>query len=533
MASFDALVIGAGHNGLTCACYLAKAGLKVLVLERYETVGGMTISEDLAAPGFLSDVHASGYLVAKLSPAPEELGLAGHGLKLITPDPNWAQIFPDGSFFTIGRDVETTAASMAKFSARDADAWRALYARYVAAKPAIVAAMNSAPATLAADLGAPHGASGYRFLMESGRTWVEQNFESPEMRLFFASAGLHAGLAPDDPLGGHFAWLFVSAIQDVGCSVVRGGMHQVSQALASVLTAHGGTIRTGAEVASIDVKGGRAVGVRLKDGERIAIGGPIAVNTDPRHLLVDLLGEAAVGKAVTDAIKHYEWGPSFFGIYAALDQPVAFKAGPEAAKVAYLHASDLSLDRLAGNFVDIRGGRLPARPMVGIINEAVADPSRAPAGKGLMKFIVHFVPYRVAGDAAGQIAGTDWDAIKDVYADHILEWLDEAFLPGLRGRIVKRSVQSPVDYERRMPSAVHGTHQHGAFLPYQVGAFRPLPEMGQYRSPVANVYLCGAGSHPRLGRDHVPRPQRCAGNLHGSQAFLRRKNSCGGMMPSF
>lgn len=97
--AYQAIVIGAGHNGLTCACYLARAGLKVLVLERYETYGGMTVSEQLAAPGFLSDVHASGYLVAKLTPAPDELGLARHGLELITPDPNWAQVFPDGRAF--------------------------------------------------------------------------------------------------------------------------------------------------------------------------------------------------------------------------------------------------------------------------------------------------------------------------------------------------------------------------------------------------------------------------------------------------
>jgi beta-carotene ketolase (CrtO type) len=124
--AYQAIVIGAGHNGLTCACYLARAGLKVLVLERYETYGGMTISEELTAPGFLSDVHASGYLVAKLTPAPDELGLARHGLDLITPDPNWAQVFADGRAFTIGRDVEETARSMATFSRADADAWREL-----------------------------------------------------------------------------------------------------------------------------------------------------------------------------------------------------------------------------------------------------------------------------------------------------------------------------------------------------------------------------------------------------------------------
>lgn len=502
-ASFDAIVIGAGHNGLTCACYLAKAGLKVLVLERYAAIGGMTMSEEIAAPGFLSDVHASGYLVAKLSPAPDELGLAEHGLKLNTPDPNWAQVFPDGRFFTIGRDVESTAANIARFSARDADTWRSLYARYVAAKPAIVSAMNSAPESLAAELSAPNGVDHYRFMMQSARSWVEENFESPEMRLFFASAGLHAGLAPDDPLGGQFGWLFVSAIQDVGCSIVEGGMHKVTQALGRVLMAHGGVIRTGVEVTAIETANGRGIGVRLANGERIAVDGPIVSNVDPRHLILDLIGEAAVGREIAAEMRRYEWGPSFFGIYAALDRPVAFKAGPEPGEAAYVHASEVSLDQLAASFVDIRAGRLPAHPMVGIINEAGMDPSRAPFGKSLMKFIVHFVPYRVSGDA-GRISGVDWDTIKDAYADSILDWLDGAFLPGLRRSIISRSVQSPVDYERRMPSAVRGTHQHGAFVPYQIGAFRPSPEMSQYRSPVANVYLCGAGSHPGSGITMCP-----------------------------
>jgi len=105
----------------------------------------------------------------------------------------------------------------------------------------------------------------------------------------------------------------------------------------------------------------------------------------------------------------------------------------------------------------------------------------------------------LTGDGAGKITGTDWSQIKERYADSILEWIDDAFLPGIRKRIVARSVQSPVDYERRMRSAVQGTHQHGAFLPYQVGGFRPIPEFADYRSPVANVYLCGAGSHPGSG----------------------------------
>jgi len=456
----------------------------------------MTTSEELAASGFLSDVHASGYLVAKLSPAPRELNLAAHGLKLATPDPNWAQVFPDGRSFLIGRDAETTLASMARFSAADAETWRSLYARYLAAKSTILAALNNAPGSLAAELSAPHGADGYRFMTQSARSWVEETFESPEMRLFFASAGLHAGLAPDDPLGGHFGWMFVSAVQDVGCSIVTGGMRNVAKALAADLAAHGGSIRTSAEAVRIETDRGRSRAVLLKSGERLACDGPIAVNADPRHLALDLLGEAAVGAEAVSRIKRYEWGPSFFGIYVALDEPVAFKAGTEPGQVGYVHASHASVDRLAESFTTLRSGRPPAEPMVGIINESSADPTRAPPGKALMKFSVHFVPYRLAEG--------DWDSRKDAYADEVLAWLDEGFLPGLRRRIVARSVQSPLDYERRTSSAVHGTHQHGAFLPYQIGEFRPIPELARYRSPVSNVYLCGAGSHPGSGVSMAP-----------------------------
>ena len=156
----------------------------------------------------------------------------------------------------------------------------------------------------------------------------------PRVRTFFASAGLHAGLAPDDPLGGNFAWLFFSAVQDVGCSIVKGGMHNVSRALAERdRRRHGGEIRTSAEVASIEIAAAALAGFRMKDGSPIAIDGPIAVNADPRHLVLDLLGEAAAGPRPDGTDRLYEWGPSFFVIYMALDPPVDYKAGPDPLKV--------------------------------------------------------------------------------------------------------------------------------------------------------------------------------------------------------
>ena len=278
---YEAIIIGAGHNGLTCACYLAKAGLKVLVLEQYSEFGGMTISEEIAAPGFLSDIHASGYLVAKLTPAPDELGLAAHGLELITPDPNWAQVYPDGRVLAVGRDLEATIKSFAQFSPKDGETWRALYQNYLKAKAGITAAMNSAPPTLAQEFAGPAAIDDYRFQFQTVRSWAEENFDSAEIRNFFACCALHACLAPDDALGGQFAWLFAAAVQDVGVSVVKGGMHHVSRALASVLQSHGGEVRTNASVSEIECEGGRATAVRLASGERIAVDGVVAPMSIP------------------------------------------------------------------------------------------------------------------------------------------------------------------------------------------------------------------------------------------------------------
>jgi len=502
MSQYEALVIGAGHNGLTCAAYLAKAGLKVLVLEGKSRIGGMATTEELIAPGLYSDVHASGFLLGKLSPALEELALNRHGLNIITPNPNWGQVFPDGSGLAISRDVDETATSLARYSKKDAATWNSLYNSYLAKKQEIVAGVNSPPIAFEKENLAANASRGYRFKMQSARSWVDETFEHPAVRTFFSSGALHAGLAPDDPLGGSFSWIFFSAVQDVGCGIVKGGMQCFTDALASVVRSHGGEVRSDSAVTSIIVRNKRAVGVSLRDGEHIEVDGPIASNVDPRHLVLDLMGTEASEDIKAD-IRRYEWGPSFFGLYAALDRPVDYKAGLELSKACYVHASTSSIDDLARSFADIRAGLLPNYPMVGIINESAVDPGRA-TDKTLMKFIVHFVPYDVKGDAAGRISGTSWDKIKEPYADALITWLDRDFLPGLTEAISARRIMSPVDYQRDLNSSVQGTHQHGAFLPYQLGALRPIRQLGGYRSSIQNLYLCGAGSHPGSGISMMP-----------------------------
>lgn len=149
-------------------------------------------------------------------------------------------------------------------------------------------------------------------------------------------------------------------------------------------------------------------------------------------------------------------------------------------------------------------GELPATPLVVAWNDSVIDPSRAPEGKHLKKFVVLGVPYEIKGDATGHVRERDWDAAKGAYADYPIDGITADYVPDLKEKLLKREAHSPLDLERKLSSAVHGTICHGAMLPYQTGSMRPIPEMGDYRSPVENVYLCGSGSHPGPGVSMAP-----------------------------
>jgi beta-carotene ketolase (CrtO type) len=507
---YDAIVIGAGHNGLTCACYLAKAGLKTLVLDQYHTVGGMATTEEITLPGFRSDLHAFGYQFANLSPVPQELKLADFGFKLIRPNINCSHVFPNSGIISLHRDVETTVADIARYSKRDGETWRRLADDFVRAKDSIAAWMNSPPESFLHEteqlIWLPHGMDEYRAGLQSCRSWSNETFESEEVRSFIGGWACHASVAPDDAGGGHLAWLFASLIQDVGNRVVQGGMHNLPLALSAYFQSQGGEIRTRARVSKIAVDGGRAVGVQLMDGEQIRINnkGIVASNGDPKQLIIEFLGEENVGTELVAKMRRYEWGDGFMTIYLALDGPVSYFACSNAQQSPYVHAMPASFEYLSLTYAQCRSGRLPATPFILICNDSAVDSSRAPAGKAVMKMVVLNVPYQIRGDATGKIRGRSWEEAKEAYADHIIDHVTATYASNLKSLILARVVHSPIDMERLMVSAVQGTVTHGAFLPYQFGSQRPLPEISRYRMPVPNVYLCGSGGHPGGGITMAP-----------------------------
>lgn len=505
---YDAIIIGAGHNGLTCACYLAKAGLRVLVLEANENIGGLTITREITLPGFHSDLHAFGYQFANLSPAPDELGLNEHGLELLTPEISFAHAFPDGRTVRMYMDLEQTCASIATHSNHDAAQWRLLFQQWLAAKNTISATLNNPPRPLSqhlSELEHTRGGMGeYRFETQTLRSWSGQWFDHESIRLFLGAFSLHANVAPDQVGGGQLAWLFDSVIQEYGNKVVKGGMFNVARALGRCLQRHGGEIRAGVPASKILVEKGKAIGVRLTNGEELAVDQLVASAVDPRTLVLRLLGAPLVDENIARKIEQYEWGDSIMVIYLALSCALEFKAGEQTARACYVHCTPPSLEYLAQMFVETRAGLLPAQPVMIICNDYTADPSRVPPGKGLIKILVKCVPYEIVGDAARKISARTWDTAKEQYADRVIDLLNEHYVPNLKASILKRVVHSPVDQEHMVSTAVHGTELQGAFVPYQTGAMRPIPELGQYRTPVSNVYLCGSGSHPGPGVSFMP-----------------------------
>ena len=504
---YEAVVIGAGHNGLTCACYLARAGLKVLVLEQYHAVGGMTVTEEETLPGFRSDIHASGYQLANLSPVPHELGLLDR-YELIEPQIPYSHAFPDGGIISVNRDIEKTVGEIARYSQKDGETWRALMKSFLAQKDAITSHMFSPPPSLQAAAQrfavSPEGMEAYRFSLQSLRSWANETFESEATKSLFASFATFLGASPDDAGGAELGWLFASVLQNVGNNLVKGGMNRVTLALADYLQARGGEIRTNARAERITGDAQRATGVRLANGEEVTVDRLVVSDVDPGHLVLDLLGPAMVGEEIVSRMGRYEWGDSVFVMFVALESPITYIAGPAARRSAHVHLTEPSLDFFSRVYLQCRGGALPSAPMIVSWNDSAIDPGRAPAGRALMKFVVLSVPYAIRADATGRVPGRTWDEAREPYADYLIDLITAGYIPDLKAKIIKRVTHSPVDIARRITSAVRGTLGHGAFVPYQTGSLRPIPELGNYRTPVPNVYLCSSGSHPGPGVSMAP-----------------------------
>jgi beta-carotene ketolase (CrtO type) len=516
-SDFDAIVIGAGHNGLTCASYLAKAGMSVIVLEQYKRIGGMTLTEEITLPGFKSDIHSYSHTFDLLSPALKDLDLASHGLEFLFPDPAFTSVFPNGRAVSVWRNLDKTCESISKFSKKDAAAWRKLHEMYLAGKQNTVRLLFGPPpsfGSLASELEKSEiGMEIFRSFLISVRTWCNEWFESDEVKTLFGSWAMHAGFSLEDSNGADFVFLITSICQDSGNAIVKGGSAGIALALERYLRARGGVIITEAFVENIMVKDGRATGVRLKDGRTFHAKKAVVSSVDPRQTFLKFVGEDHLDPSIVRKIKRIDYGSAVATIHYALDSRPSYYAGDEANNAAYVHTTP-NFDSMAKVSYECRAGLIPENPWYLATNDSATDPTRAPPGKYVMKLLLCNLPNPIRGDArGGEITETDWDKAKEKVAERVEQDFSK-HVRNLREIKLKRVVESPLDLERRNPNTVNGSLLNGAAQIEQFFSFRPFPGMSQYRTSIKGLYLCGSCTHPGPGVSTAP-------GYNGARAILQ------------
>jgi phytoene dehydrogenase-like protein len=507
---YDAVIIGAGHNGLTAAAYLARAGLRTLVLERRPLLGGACVTEEIW-PGY--KVSRAAYVVGLLRPAVlRELGLPSRGLRLIERDPSSFTPLPDGRGLLLGRDAAANREEIGAFSVRDAERYP-VYQAFLdrtarALEPLLDACPPRLPLPRARDL-PPLLRSAIRaarlgsdlpralaLLLGAARPTLEAWFESEPLRASLATdAVIGAWASPSTPGTGYV--LFHHVMGETGgargvWAYVQGGMGALCDAIADAARAAGAEIRSDSPVASISIEGGRAHGVVLEDGTALDARLVIS-NADPRRTFLGLVGEAHLPEDFARGLAALDFRSPSLKINLALDRLPVFTGrggsspGPQHRGTIHLGAVDL--DSIERAFESAQAGLLPERPMVELTLPSALDSTLAPDGHYVASMFVQYLPY--------QPSGSHWDAERDRFADLIFGLVDEV-APAFSSSVIHREVLAPPDIERIFALS-GGNIFHGAMSPDRLLFMRPLPGWSGYRTPVKGLYLCGAGAHPGGG----------------------------------
>jgi phytoene dehydrogenase-like protein len=506
--SFDAVIIGAGPNGLAAAIHLARRGWRVGVFEAKGEAGGAVKTRELTLPGFRHDLAAMNLSMFAGSPFLREHGegLMKHGLAFAPAEHCFASVFPDGTWFGVSKTLDTTLARLSALNPRDADAWAALLARFGGDAPHIFGLLGNVMPSLAAakvvwkawrEKGTAWTFDMLRFLLTSTRGWADATFEHPKVKATVAAWGMHLDFPPDVAGGALFPYLESMANQAFGMVIGKGGAGTMIKAMTGYLKELGGEVNLDAPVAEVISSHGAADGIRLADGRTIAARKAVIANVTPGILFGKLLPQGS-GNVQADArFRAFRPGPGTMMLHLALDGPLAWTAGAELSQFAYVHVAP-SFDYMTRAYTQAMDGLLPEAPVLVVGQPTAIDPSRAPDGRHVLWVQVRVLPKHVAGDAAGKITGRDWTSIKGAYADRVLDLIAQ-HAPDLRRRILGRAVFSPDDLEAENPCLVGGDNLSGSHHLDQNFLFRPVAGYSRYQTPLARLHMCGAATWPGAG----------------------------------
>jgi phytoene dehydrogenase-like protein len=507
-APADAVVIGAGHNGLVAAFYLARAGLRTLVLERRDIVGGACVTEEFA-PGFRASPGA--YVLSMLRPAIwRDLRLRERGLTVVSGGPS-LNVFPDGATFTLHAETGAAVEEIGRLDPHDARAFPAYEHRLEEVATMLLPLTDRAPfdprIRHAGDLREVLrlGSMAWRHRGEltdaaylfstSARRYLDEHFRSEELKAALGWESISNTLAGPSSGGTAYGLLHEAASGGsgggIGWGFVRGGMGEVTRLMAAAATEAGAEIRTGTPVARVRIDGGRATGVVVDGGEEIDADRVVS-NADPRRTFGALVGAEHLPASVTASIGAYKISGASLKMNLAVAELPRLR-GDHASDPQPYHRGLIQITKTLGEMdadqASARAGVPAERPHLEVCIPSIHDPALAPEGRHVITVGARSQPY--------DLADAGWDERREQVTDRIIAQLGDVF-PGLPGSILHREVLTPLDLERRL-SLTGGHHLHGDMSPDQLYFLRPVRGYADYRTPVPRLYLCGAGTHPGGG----------------------------------
>ncbi|SHN09864.1 phytoene desaturase family protein [Actinacidiphila paucisporea] len=495
----DAVVIGAGPNGLIAANVLADAGWSVEVLEAQDEPGGAVRSDRGVDRDFVTDVFSAFYPLAAASPVLHALHLEREGLRWSHAPAVLAHPLADGRCAVLSRDLDVTAAGLDSFAPGDGASWREWHALWQRVGKSLLGCLFTpfppvrAGARLAARLG-PAGALRFaRTALLPTRTMGEEQFAGEGGRLLLAGNALHADLSPESAGSGIFGWLMSMLGQDVGFPVPVGGAGMLTTALVGRLERRGGTVRCGRRVSGVVVRSGRAVGVRTADGEEIPARRAVLAAVPAPLLYEHMLSPGDLPAGLLRQLGHFQWDFSTFKVDWALDGPVPWTAFP-ARQAGTVHLAD-GVDDLTRFAAQLATRHVPDRPFALFGQMTTADPTRSPAGTESAWAYTH-VPQVIKGDAGDEGITGSWDAgEQNTMADRI-EASVERYAPGFRALIRGRRILAPPALQGLDAALQGGALNAGTTALHQQLVFRPVPGLGRPETPIRGLYLASASAHP-------------------------------------
>jgi phytoene dehydrogenase-like protein len=506
---FDAIIIGGGHNGLVAACYLAKTGWRVLVLERRYLVGGACVTEEIFSGFKVSTAAYVNSLFRK--EIVRDLRLADYGFAMLERDPSSFTPLPDGRYLMLGPDPGLNQREIGKFSARDAESFPKYEAMLERVADLIEPTLRMTPPNIQRpglrglwklfQLGrafrklGPAAGEAVEILTGAARPILDRWFESEELKGTLATdAVIGAMAAPSMPGTAYVLFHHVMGETNGKRGVwgyVQGGMGGLTQALAAAARDLGVEIRCNAEVERILVKEGRVEGVALADGTEFRAS-VVASNADAHITFQKLLDPRLLPPDFAAAVDRISYDSASLKINVALSELPDFRAcpgktpGPQHRGTIHICPDQDTIERA---FDDAKYGKPSERPILECTIPSAVDPSVAPPGKHLMSMFIQYAPYR--------LRGATWDDLRESFADRCFDLLNE-YAPNFKQSVIARQVLTPLDLERTF-NLTAGNIFQGAMTLNQLFVFRPVPGFVEYRTPIRGLYLCGAAAHPGGG----------------------------------